>query len=240
VPIIITLIPARGGSKGIPRKNIALLADKPLINYSIEFSLSCPQVERTIVSTDDIEIADVALKAGAETPFLRPEEFARDDTQDYPVFLHALTWLKNHEGYVPDIVVQLRPTSPLRPPGLLEKAINTLLADPEADCLRTVIESPVTPYKTWMIQDGCMVPFVRLPGKESYNMPRQDLPKVYWHNGVIDVIRTRTIFEKHSVSGDRIIPLIMDESFITVDIDRPFDLRVAECILKQTKIEKGE
>ena len=116
----------------------------------------------------------------------------------------------------------------------MEKTIRGLLADPDADCLRTVIESPVTPYKTWKIESNYMLPFVQLPGRESYNMPRQDLPRVYWHNGVIDVIRRRTIIEKRSVSGDKIIPLLMDKSFITADIDQPMDLLFAEFILGQT------
>lgn len=232
MPSIISLIPARGGSKGIRKKNIAPLAGKPLIAYSIEYSLECPLVERTIVSTDDSEIADIARKYGAEAPFLRPSELAQDDTQDYPVFLHALQWLKEHEGYTPNLVVHLRSSSPLRPTGLIEKAIRMITQDPDADCLRTISETPITPYKMWRIEKGYLQPFVQLEGKESYNMPRQNLPKVFWHNGVLDIIRASTISEKHSVSGIKILPLLMDDSFLTVDIDKPFDLIVAEAALK--------
>jgi CMP-N,N'-diacetyllegionaminic acid synthase len=145
----ISLIPARGGSKGIPRENLAPLAGQPLIAYSIEDSLNCSLVERTIVSTDDPEIAEVARKYGAEVPFLRPSELARDDTQGFPVFLHALEWLQANEGFHSDICVQLRPTIPLRPSGIIECGIKMLLENLEADCVRTVCESPLTLYKRW-------------------------------------------------------------------------------------------
>lgn len=238
MPVIVSIIPARGGSKGIHKKNIAPLAGKPLIAYSIEYSLGCPLIERTIVSTDDSEIADTAKKYGAEVPFLRPSELAQDDTQDYPVFLQALQWLREHEGYTPDLVVHLRPTSPLLPTGLIEKAIQMITQDPDADCLRTINETPITPYKMWKMEKGYLRPFIQLEGKESYNMPRQALPKVFWHNGVLDIIRASTILEKYSVSGTKILPLLMDDSFITVDIDKPFDLIVAEAALKMKQPEQ--
>jgi CMP-N-acetylneuraminic acid synthetase len=237
MPETIAIIPARGGSKGIPRKNIARLAGKPLVTYSIEYSLNCPLISRTIVSTDDSEIADVARRCGAEVPFLRPPELARDDTPDYPVFAHALEWLREHEGYTPELVVHLRPTSPLRPPGLIEKAVAMMTQNAEADCLRTVYETPITPYKMWRLEGKYLKPFVQLEGKESYNMPRQDLPEVFWHNGVLDLIRAATILEKHSVSGTKILPLLMDDSFLTVDIDKPFDLIVAEAAIKLSQPE---
>lgn len=123
MPRIITIIPARGGSKRIPGKNIAPLAGKPLIAHSIEESLDCSLVERTIVSTDDPEIAEVARRWGAEVPFLRPGEFSRDDTTDLPVFIHALEWLQANDNLLPDLVVHLRPTTPLRPPGLIVQDI---------------------------------------------------------------------------------------------------------------------
>jgi CMP-N,N'-diacetyllegionaminic acid synthase len=237
MPETIAIIPARGGSKGIPRKNIARLAGKPLVTYSIEYSLNCPLISRTIVSTDDSEIADVARRCGAEVPFLRPSELALDDTPDYPVFAHALEWLRKNEGYTPELVVHLRPTSPLRPPGLIEKAVAMMTQNAEADCLRTVYETPITPYKMWRLEGKYLKPFVQLEGKESYNMPRQDLPEVFWHNGVLDLIRAATILEKHSVSGTKILPLLMDDSFLTVDIDKPFDLIVAEAAIKLSQPE---
>jgi len=230
--VAISLIPARGGSKGIPRKNLALLAGKPLIAYSIEESLNCSLVNRTIVSTDDTEIAEVARSLGAEVPFLRPPEFARDDTADFPVFFHALEWLKSNERFTPDLVIQLRPTTPIRPPGIIERGIEMLLKNLGADCVRTVRESPLTPYKMWELEKGFLKPFIQRDGQESYNMPRQMLPKIFQHDGVLDVIRTSTILGKNSVTGDQILPLLIEESFLTVDIDRPVDLLIAEALLK--------
>jgi N-acylneuraminate cytidylyltransferase len=230
----ISIIPARGGSKGIPRKNIVPLGGKPLLAYSIETSLACPLVDRTIVSTDDEEIASVARLHGAEVPFLRPADLARDDTVDYPVFLHALNWLAEHEDYRADLVVHLRPTSPFRASDLIERALVKLAQFPEADCLRTINPAPITPYKLWQKEGEFMRPFAQLEGVESYNMPRQDLPPVYWHNGVLDVIRSRTILEQGSISGSCIVHLEMDEADV-VDIDSQQDLARAEFLLASAK-----
>ncbi len=118
---ILALIPARGGSKGIPRKNIRSFAGYPLIEWSIAAAKQSELVTRIIVSTDDEEIAAVARECGAETPFLRPAEFAQDNTTDLPVFEHALQWLEENENYRPEIVIQLRPTSPIRPRGMVDQ-----------------------------------------------------------------------------------------------------------------------
>ncbi len=230
----IAIIPARGGSKGIPRKNIIDLGGKPLIAYSIATSLACAEIERTIVSTDDEDIAAVARQYGAEVPFLRPAELAADDTVDYPVFRHVLNWLSENENYTPDLVVHLRPTSPFRQDSLIVRALTKLNQHPDADCLRTINEAPVTPYKLWQKDGDYMVPFAKLEGVESYNMPRQDLPVVYWHNGVLDVIRTRTILEQGSISGAKIIHLEMAADDV-VDIDSRQDLALAETILATVK-----
>ena len=232
---VVALIPARGGSKGIPGKNIASLAGKPLLVHSIEYSLSCPAVHRTIVSTDDPEIAEVALSYGAEVPFLRPAKFAQDDTTDLPVFLHAIEWFKENENYIPDLWVQLRPTTPLRPPGLIERAIKMLAENPEADCVRTVQETPNTPYKMWKWEEKYLQPFVQLDGKESYNMPRQALPKVFNGDGILDIIKTLTVLEKNSLTGNHILPLEIKGPFLTVDIDMPVDLIVAEVLYEHNK-----
>jgi CMP-N-acetylneuraminic acid synthetase len=122
----LAIIPARGGSKGIPRKNIRNFAGYPLIAWSIAAAKQSELVTRVIVSTDDEEIASVAREFGAETPFVRPAKFAEDNTTDLPVFEHALQWLAENENYRPEIVVQLRPTSPIRPRGLVDDAIRIL------------------------------------------------------------------------------------------------------------------
>lgn len=232
---VLAVIPARGGSKGIPRKNIKDFAGYPLIAYSIAAATQSKLVTRTIVSTDDEEIAAVARQYGAETPFLRPAEFAQDNTTDLPVFQHVLSWLKENEGYVPDVVVQLRPTSPVRPLACVDDAVNMLLSHPDADSVRGVVEADQCPYKMWLIDttSGTMSPLLGVDGiSEAYNAPRQKLPKAYWQIGHIDAIRPRAIVEQNSMSGKVIMPLIMDPRF-TVDLDNLRDWHQGEQLVKE-------
>ena len=225
-PEVLALIPARGGSKGIPRKNIRDFAGAPLIAYSISAGLQSRHVTRVIVSTDDQEIAAVAREWGAETPFLRPAEFAQDDTTDLPVFQQALAWLAEHETYHPDFVVQLRPTSPVRPLGLIDQALELMFTNPQADCARGVVPSGQNPFKMWRIDPVSrqLVPLLSLPNiKEPYNAPRQELPPTYWQTGHVDVIRASTILEKGSLTGEVVLPVLIDPRY-TVDIDTPADM----------------
>lgn len=235
---VLALIPARGGSKSIPRKNIRDFAGYPLVAYSIAAGIQAKQVTRVIVSTDDEEIAAIARQFGAETPFLRPAELAQDTTTDYPVFTHALSWLRENENYEPEIVVQLRPTSPVRPPGCVDEAVKLLMEHPEADSVRGVVPSGQNPYKMWKISpEGYMIPLLEAPGiAEPYNAPRQLLPATYWQTGHIDAIRRRTILEKKSLSGEIILPLIIDPRY-TVDIDTLNDWRRAEWLVSQGDLD---
>jgi len=222
---ILALIPARGGSKGIPRKNIRDFAGYPLIAWSIAAGLQAHTVSRTLVSTDDAEIASVAREWGAETPFLRPPELAQDRTTDLPVFEHALKWLEDIEGYKPDIVIQLRPTSPIRPKDCIDSAVKILMENADADCVRGVVAASQNPYKMWRFNgyDKPMNPLLEVEGiTEPYNAPRQILPPTYWQTGHIDVIRTSTISRKHSLTGNVIYPHVIDSRY-TVDIDTPAD-----------------
>jgi len=233
-PEILALIPARGGSKSIPHKNIRPFAGHPLIAYSIAAGLQAQAVTRVIVSTDDEQIAAVARQYGAETPFLRPAEFAQDNTPDLPVFEHALGWLVEHENYRPEVVVQLRPTSPIRPPDCVDSAVRLLLEHPEADSVRGVVPSGQNPHKMWRISaEGCMTPLLNVDGlAEPYNAPRQALPPTYWQTGHIDAIRVATIFAKQSLSGEVILPLVIDPKY-TIDIDTLNDWRRAEWLIAQ-------
>jgi N-acylneuraminate cytidylyltransferase len=224
-PEVLAIIPARGGSKGIPGKNIRPFAGYPLIAYSIAAAKQSRYVTRVIVSTDDEKIAAVARQYGAETPFLRPSELAQDTTLDFPVFEHVLTWLKTQENYSADIVVQLRPTSPIRPPECVDDAIEILINNPKADSVRGIVTAGQNPHKMWRIDDqsGQMNNLLTVHGvEEPYNAPRQILPTVYWQTGHIDAIRTETILNKKSMSGDVIMPLILDPRY-TVDIDNLYD-----------------
>lgn len=219
---VLALIPARGGSKGIPRKNIRSFAGFPLLAWSIAAGLQAQSVTRVIVSTDDEQIAEVGRQFGAETPFLRPAEYAQDDSTDLPLFQHALEWLGEQEGYRPEVVVQLRPTSPLRPNGLVDRAIQVLAQHPDASSVRGVVPAGQNPHKMWRLpkgETGPMINLLTVEGlNEPYNASRQHLPAVYWQTGHIDAIRASTIREKGSVSGDRIYPLVIDARY-TVDID---------------------
>jgi len=218
---ILAIIPARGGSKGIPRKNIRDFAGYPLIAWSIAAAKRSSLVTRVIVSTDDEEIAEVARAWGAETPFLRPAELAQDKSTDLPLFEHALQWLRENENYRPEMVVQLRPTSPIRPKGMVDDAVNILLNHADADCVRGVVPAGQNPFKMWRFNgdEKPLGQLLEVPGiPEPYNAPRQILPSVYWQTGHIDAIRTSTIVNKKSLTGDVIYPLVVDPKY-TVDID---------------------
>lgn len=215
---ILALIPARGGSKGIPRKNLLMLAGKPLIAYSIEHALRSRSVTRTIVSTDDPEIARVARDLGAEVPFMRPSELAQDLSPDLDVFRHALAWLRDREGYSCELVVHLRPTGPVRRVELIDQAIETMLNRPDADSLRSVSVSTETPYKMWRVVGDYLEPLLEIPGVvEPYCAPRQSLPSVYWQNGYVDVIRPRVILEESMMCGRRIVPFVIDDPVLEID-----------------------
>lgn len=234
---ILALIPARGGSKSIPRKNIIPIAGKPLIAYSIQQALESKHITRVIVSTDDEEIADVSRKWGAEVPFMRPKEFAQDQSLDIEVFDHALGWLKKNENYIPELLVQLRPTAPIRKFALIDDAIEKMLSDMEADSLRSVEIAKQSPYKMWSKHEGFLEPAIHLKGiKEAHSMPRQQLPKIYWQNCYVDIIRPRTILEKKSMTGDKILAFEITEP--AYDLDYPEDIPVIEKALEM--LEQGE
>ncbi len=235
---MLVIIPARGGSKSIPRKNAQLFAGYPLLAFSVAAGLRAKGVTRVIISTDDEAMAETARKLGAEAPFLRPTELAQDDTLDLPVFQHALKWLAEEESYRPHIVVQLRPTSPLRPPNLVDRAVKTLLDHPKADSARGVVAAGQNPYKMWSVSaSGALQPLLKTKGMaEAYNAPRQKLPATYWQTGHVDAIRSATILKKGSMSGDMIWPVVIDSRY-TVDIDTPNDWRRAEWLATSGELD---
>jgi len=222
---VCTIIPARGGSKSIPMKNISMLNGRPLLQYSIEYSLKCSLVNKTVVSTDSMQIAEIARNCGAEVPFIRPKEIAEDLTQDFPVMLHAMEEIEIKENIIIDFLVLLRPTSPLRPPQLIEKGLELLQADDKATSIRSVTPSREHPYRQWNINGPYMSGF-KDNIVEPYNIPRQLLPEVFFQTGDIEIIRRDTI-QTGSVSGDRVIPLIIEHDDM-IDIDEFEDLARAE------------
>jgi len=237
---VLAVIPARGGSKSIPRKNIRSLAGYPLIAYSIAAGLATETVSRVIVSTDDEEIARIAHEYGGEAPFIRPLSLAMDDTPDLPVFEHVLTWLDENEGYQPQIIVQLRPTSPFRRTWHIDQAVLRLIERPEADAVRTVCVPFQNPFKMWKIdQDGFLQPLIDISVPEAYNLPRQVLPDVYWQTGYVDAVWADTILTNHSITGEAILPLLISaEEWI--DIVSPDDWRRAERLLESGEITWGD
>ena len=234
-PEVIALIPARGGSKSIPRKNLLRIAGRPLIAHSIAHALGSRHITRTIVSTEDAEIAEVAAACGAEVPFIRPAEFARDESPDIDVFRHALGWLRDHDT-ICDLVVHLRPTGPVRRTALIDAAIERMLAHPEADSLRSVSRPLESPFKMWRIADGYLEPLVAVAGiPEPHSAPRQQLPEVFWQNGYVDVIRPAVVMEGGSMCGRVILPFVVDEPIF--EIDYPDSIAAAEAAL--TGIAQG-
>ena len=228
---VLAIIPARAGSKTIRHKNIQLVGGKPLIVHSIEHGLQSGLIDRVIVSTDSEEYAEIARSAGAEVPFMRPEEFAQDHSTDLETFKHALEWLRENEGYNPEITVNLRPTFPLRKIEDID-AVITLLKDQEnLDSVRSVVSALHTPYKMWFTDDdGILKPIIDHDIHDAHNLPRQVLPKTYLQNACIDAVRTSVILEKDSMSGDTIYGYQMEDFF---DIDTDQDLRLADEALSQ-------
>jgi N-acylneuraminate cytidylyltransferase len=228
----LAVVPARGGSKGLARKNARPLLGHPLLAWSIAAARQAREVARVIVSTDDAELREIALHYGAEVPFLRPAELARDTTPDLPVFAHVLRWLEEHEGVRPQLVVQLRPTSPLRPPGLVDRGVRALRADPGAHSLRAVVPATQNPFKTWRLEGDRLRPLFETLGSlgEPYNQPRQLLPATFWQTGHLDVVRRATVTEGASLTGTEVVPLLVDAAY-AVDIDGPEQWEQVEHLL---------
>lgn len=217
---VLAVIPARSGSKSVIDKNIRLINGKPMIAYSIEHGLKSPSIDRVIVSTDSERYAAIAKQYGAEVPFIRPAEYATDTALDLDVFKHALSYLKESENYVPDIVVQLRPTYPVRKIQDIENMIKYLKENPEVDSVRCIAPANEIPYKMWFMDENNILSPVMKEIPECYNMPRQQLPKVYYQNACIDVFRTSVVTQKNSMTGNVIAGYMMEENY---DIDTEED-----------------
>lgn len=199
-----------------------------MLAHSIAHAQASKYINRIIVSTDSEEYAKIARKYGAEVPFLRPAEYATDTALDYDVFYHALMWLRGNEGYEADIVVQLRPTYPIRNVQDIDRMIEMLLEQPEAESVRSMAKATEIPYKMWLKEDGSdseisgrIIPLMtNIP--ECYNMPRQQLPTVYYQNACVDVFRSSVVLEKHSMSGDYILGYEMTDNY-DIDTEEDFE-----------------
>ncbi|TSC66988.1 MAG: N-acylneuraminate cytidylyltransferase [Parcubacteria group bacterium Gr01-1014_72] len=232
---IYAIIIARGGSKGVLGKNVKLLAGKPLIAWTIEAAKKVPAISRVIVNTDDEDIATVARAAGAEV-FMRPKELAEDLTLDLPVFEHHLKHLKE-KGELPDMVVDLRATAPLRRAERIKEGIDILqrLGRDRADSVRAVSKAAKHPHKMWKQEGEYILPFLpeSLTGmKEPYNAPRQLLPEVFQNNGCMNAFWPEVVLEKNSMTGEKIAGYVMDE-WESVNIDNEIDFLIVEELMRK-------
>lgn len=228
---ILGLIPARGGSKSIPHKNIALIAGRPLLAYTCDAARDSRRLTRTILSTDDREIAKAGERCGVEVPFLRPAELAQDETPSLDVIQHALAVLKGDEGYQPEVVVLLQPTSPLRRAEHIDAAVELLL-ETGAESVVTVTEVPhqFNPNSVMRIDQGRLVPLTEGP----QILRRQDKPLVYARNGPAVLAVRRDVLERGELYGSVVRPLEMSASD-SIDIDNADDLALAEFWLGQRR-----
>jgi CMP-N-acetylneuraminic acid synthetase len=231
---LLGVVTARGGSKGIPGKNLKPLAGKPLIAYTIEAARASNAFDRLLLSTDDPDIADFARVCGCDVPFMRPAELARDETPHLPVLQHAVQWVAEHEGYRPDAVMILQPTSPLRTAEHIQQAA-TLLSTSDADSVLSVSEVPphMNPMRMLRVdRDGRATLFVTgEPVRRRINR-RQDMPSAWVINGAIYVFRTHLLFDTEpSLYGDTTIAMPMSGSS-GLSIDTPSDWEEAEKALE--------
>ncbi len=220
---VLAIIPARGGSKGIPNKNLAPLGGQPLIQHSIRAALDSGAVHHLVVSTDSPQIAEASRKAGASVPFLRPAELSRDDTPTIPVLLHGVAWARG-EGLQPSWVFCLQPTSPLRSAADIQSAL-ALAQDRDADAVVSVTSAH--PHPAWsktIDADGRLRDLV--PSLDRVTR-RQDLPPAYTLNGAIYLVRTDVLLAHESFYGARTYGLVMPAER-SIDIDTPWDMHVAE------------
>lgn len=224
---ILAIIPARGGSKGLPGKNIRELCGKPLIAWTIETALECDLVTRALVSTDSEDIANISRQYGAEVPFIRPSIFAQDDTPDFPVYKHACEYLLEHEEYTPDICVWLRPTAPLRIHSDVSNAIKILRGHRDKACVRSVTLVKHHPYWMKSLKDGKLVSF--LPDRdETVYFRRQLLPDLYSFNGCVEVFWHDDAIECGDLfNGRTMLPLVMPEER-SIDIETLYDFQMSE------------
>lgn len=221
---VLAVVPARGGSKGVPGKNIRALGGRPLIAYAAEAARASGVVDRLILSTDSDEIARIGRECGLEVPFRRPAELALDATPMRPVIEHAVTWLET-EGWSPTVVLVLQPTSPLRRPQHVAKAVE-LLHETDADSVVSVVELPlhVSPDYVMRIESGRLVPFL---SKNTAVTRRQDARPAYVRDGTVYACWSRTLIGQRSLYGDNCHPFVLSPTE-TLTIDSNDDWSEAE------------
>ncbi|MFT8348040.1 cytidylyltransferase domain-containing protein [Clostridium saccharoperbutylacetonicum] len=227
---VIAIIPARGGSKAIPRKNIKEINGKPLISYAINECKKSKYINRIIVSTEDEEISEISQKYGAEVPFLRPKELAEDSTPGIDPIIHCINWLRDNENYIPQYVCLLQCTSPFRKFNQINAAFEKLVSE-DADSIVSVCESEISPYWMKKIQNGKMKNFLE---DDTFHARRQDVPKVYRLNGAIYIAKTDILLKNKNWYTENTLPYVMDRNS-SIDIDDMIDFKFSEFLMKENK-----
>ena len=232
---VVAIVPARGGSKSIPKKNIRILGGFPMLAYSIAAAKLSGLIQRVIVSTDSVEIADIARKYGAEVPFMRPFEIAQDHSTDLEFFQHYIAFCRRNEYSLSEYLVHLRPTTPLRDIRIIDRAIKKITATPDATSLRSVEQIELSPYKIFKMSGPYLKGyFPDFPTVEYYNLPRQHFPNTYKPNGYVDIVRTSTI-DTGVLHGERMLGFVTDK---VPDIDGKEDFQTALSALKDKRFAK--
>lgn len=206
---VVALIPARGGSKGVPKKNIQLVKGYPLIAYSIIAGVLSDCINRVIVSTDSEEIAQIALRFGAEVPFIRPAEYALDNSGDVEFVEHAIRYLYENENTIPEYLVHLRPTTPFRKVEIIDRAIRECMAVQECSSLRSAHKAAESPYK-WFLknQAGYFMSMKEGMDNDTANNARQQFPDVYIPDGYVDVIKSSYVVQNNKLHGKNMIGFV--------------------------------
>ena len=217
---VLVVIPARSGSKGVKNKNIKKINGIPLLAHSINYAKKSIYVDKVVVSSDSKKYLNISKKFGAETPFIRDKKISNDDTKDYPVIKDAL--LKSEKIYKTkfNYVILLRPTSPFREKNLIERSLKLLKKYNSASSVRSVIKTKNHPYRSWILKKNFIYGFVDKIN-ESYNIPRQKLPTVYFQTGDIETIKRSTLL-KGSISGNNVLPVFVKKY---LDLDHTIDFK---------------
>ena len=230
-PVVLGIITARGGSKGLPGKNIRDLVGQPLISYSIQAAQAASSLDRVVVSTDDDEIAAVAKEWGAEIPCMRPAEFAGDEALVYPALSHMAHYLEAQDGYIPDYIMLLQPTSPLRTAEDIDQAI-AIAAERNADGVVSLWQAKSHPYWAREIDDQGVVK--ELAHKDGRYSRRQALPNSYTVNGAIYMAKRNVLIEQETFYTPKTYAYIMPPER-SLDIDSAWDFHLVELVLNDSR-----
>lgn len=222
---VVALIPARGGSKGVPRKNIRPLNGHPLIAYSIVAALQSKYIKRTVVTTDSSEIAGISSAYGADVPFIRPQEYSTDASGDIEFVEHFIRFVADNEHKIPEYIVHLRPTTPLRDVVMMDKGIEACMTDMECCSLRSAHKAPESPYKWFLMDENGYFRSVAELSNDEANGGRQRFPDVFIPDGYVDVLKASYIIRNDKLHGKNMLAF---ESPFCTEIDTIDDFEYLE------------